>query len=130
MRKPSGTSPTPIFISTAAFEKYLLTAVELRGFEPLTSCMPYKFRLRQNMAICGSTRSFDRLILLPMAGYRRSLAPHLAPCRGDFGRVIQAFVAARAAPTFLRHRLLVEGWVAFHWSVWACGEACQVLHPM
>jgi hypothetical protein len=30
------------------------------GFEPLTSCMPYKFRLRLDVAGCGSTSSFDR----------------------------------------------------------------------
>src|ERR1035441_10690083 len=35
--------------------------VELRGFEPLTSCMPYKSLLFRNVAGCGSTSSFNPL---------------------------------------------------------------------
>jgi hypothetical protein len=34
--------------------------VKLRGFEPLTFCMPYISLLFRNVAGCGSTRSFNR----------------------------------------------------------------------
>ena len=48
------------WIVTSGLDNHSENVVELRGFEPLTSCMPYKFRLRHNMAGCGSTRSFNR----------------------------------------------------------------------
>jgi len=41
--------------------------VELRGFEPLTFCMPYKSLLFRNVAGCGFTRSFNRCTLLAVA---------------------------------------------------------------
>jgi hypothetical protein len=53
--------------------------VELRGFEPLTFCMPYKTLLFRNVARCGSTSSFTRCTLLAVAWYRRSFAPRFAP---------------------------------------------------
>src|ERR1700685_4640690 len=41
------------------YEKY----VELRGFEPLTSYMPYKYLPPRDMAGYGSTRRFNRCTL-------------------------------------------------------------------
>jgi hypothetical protein len=41
--------------------------VELRGFEPLTFCMPYKSLPSRNVAGCGSTSSFNRRTSLVMA---------------------------------------------------------------
>jgi hypothetical protein len=59
--------------------------VELRRFEPLTSCMPYKIKLWLDVAECGSTSSFNRCMSLDVAPYRRSLAPRLAPLPGFSG---------------------------------------------
>jgi hypothetical protein len=53
--------------------------VELRGFELLTFCMPYKTLSFRNVAGCGSTSSFNRWKLLAIARHRRSLAPLLLP---------------------------------------------------
>jgi len=53
--------------------------VELRGFEPLTFCMPYKSFLFRNVARCGPTSSFNRCTLPAVAWYRRSFAPRFAP---------------------------------------------------
>jgi hypothetical protein len=53
--------------------------VELRGFEPLTSCMPYKIISFRNVAGCGPTGSFNRWTSPGIARYRCSLAPRLAP---------------------------------------------------
>jgi hypothetical protein len=53
--------------------------VELRGFEPLASCMPYKSLSSRDEAGCGSTRSFNRCTSPVVARDRRSLAPRLAP---------------------------------------------------
>jgi hypothetical protein len=53
--------------------------VELRGFEPLTFCMPYKSLSFRNVAGCGSTSSFDRCTLPAVAQHRRSFAPRFAP---------------------------------------------------
>src|ERR1035441_445471 len=53
--------------------------VELRGFEPLTSCMPYKFSQSPDVAACRSTSSFNRPTSLMVALDRSSLAPRLAP---------------------------------------------------
>jgi hypothetical protein len=41
--------------------------VELRGYEPLTSCMPYKYLPPRDMAGYGSTRRFNRCTLLTVA---------------------------------------------------------------
>jgi len=41
--------------------------VELRGFEPLTFCMPHKSLLFRNVAGCGPTRSFNRCTLPAVA---------------------------------------------------------------
>ena len=41
--------------------------VELRGFEPLTSCMPYKPEPWLDVAECGSTSSFNRYMSLDVA---------------------------------------------------------------
>jgi hypothetical protein len=49
--------------------------VELRGFEPLTSCMPYKPEPWLDVAGSGSTSSFNRCMSLDVARHRRSLAP-------------------------------------------------------
>jgi hypothetical protein len=61
------------------FEFICLTWVELRGFEPRTSCMPCKSGQWLGVAACGSTSSFRRSMPLVMACYRRPLAPRLAP---------------------------------------------------
>jgi len=53
--------------------------VELRGFEPLTFCMPYKSLSFRNVARCGPTSSFNRWKSLAMARYRRLLASLLLP---------------------------------------------------
>jgi hypothetical protein len=55
--------------------------VELRGFEPRTSCMPYKSSQWHDMAGCGSTSSFNRSTSPAIAHYCLSLAPRLAPQR-------------------------------------------------
>jgi len=55
------------WIVTSGLDNHSENVVELRGFEPLTSCMPYKFRLRHNMAGCGSTSSFNRPMSLAVA---------------------------------------------------------------
>jgi hypothetical protein len=57
--------------------------VELRGFEPLTFCMPYKSLSSRNVAGCGSTSSINRRTSPAVAWYRRSLAPRLAPSPGS-----------------------------------------------
>ena len=54
-------------------------SVELRGFEPLTSCMPYKALPYRNVAGCGSTSNVNRWTSPGVAWYRCSLAPRLAP---------------------------------------------------
>jgi hypothetical protein len=59
--------------------------VELRGFEPLTFCMPYKFLSFRNAAACGSNCKFDRLTSPVKAEYCSSLAPVLLPCRAVSG---------------------------------------------
>jgi hypothetical protein len=64
--------------------------LELRGFEPLTFCMPYKSLSFRNVAGCGSTSSFTRWTLPTVACYCRSLAPVLLPYwprrpRDDYG---------------------------------------------
>jgi hypothetical protein len=56
--------------------------VELRGFEPLTSCMPYKYIQSVDVARRRSTSSFNRSMSLTIALHRRSLAPRLAPRPG------------------------------------------------
>jgi hypothetical protein len=53
--------------------------VELRGFEPLTSCMPYKALPCRDVAACSFTRSFGGWVPLYEALYRHPLAPRLAP---------------------------------------------------
>jgi hypothetical protein len=45
--------------------------VELRGFEPLTFCMPCKSLSFRNVAGYGSTRDFNRCTLPAVAWYRR-----------------------------------------------------------
>ena len=59
--------------------------VELRGFEPLTSCMRYKPELWLDVAGGGSTSSVNRCMSLDVARYRCSLAPRLAPLPGFSG---------------------------------------------
>jgi hypothetical protein len=75
---PASLSLDCLFILERVDEKY----VELRGFEPLTSCMPYKFRLRLNVAARGSASYFNRLVSLGMAPNCSSLAPRFAPLSG------------------------------------------------
>jgi len=41
--------------------------VELRGFEPLASCMPYKPEPWLDVATSGSTSSFNRCVSLDVA---------------------------------------------------------------
>jgi hypothetical protein len=53
--------------------------VELRGLEPLASCMPYNSSQWPDVAGSGSTSSFSRSMSPVMARDRRSLAPRLAP---------------------------------------------------
>jgi len=53
--------------------------VELRGFEPLTFCMPYKSLSFRNVAGCGPASSFNRCTLPAAAWYRHSFAPRFAP---------------------------------------------------
>jgi hypothetical protein len=55
--------------------------VELRGLEPLASCMPYKSSQLLDVAESGPTSSFSRSTSPVMAHYRCSLAPRLAPHR-------------------------------------------------
>ena len=59
--------------------------MELRGFEPLTFCMPYKFLSFRNVAACGSSCKFVRLTSPVKAEYCSSLAPVLLPCRAVSG---------------------------------------------
>ena len=53
--------------------------VELRGFEPLTFCMPYKSLPYRDGAECGSTSNFGRPMWLTVARDRHLLAPRFAP---------------------------------------------------
>jgi hypothetical protein len=53
--------------------------VELRGFEPLTFCMPYKSLSFRNVAGCGLASSFNRCTLPAVARNGGSLAPVLLP---------------------------------------------------
>ncbi len=60
-------------------EQVYENGVELRGFEPLTSCMPDKSLPSRNVAACGSTSGFNRWTSPVITPHRRLLAPRLAP---------------------------------------------------